>query len=96
MPGASDSFKHESLQDCDSIVKYFNALSEGFCNGSLSFSTDSKRLQLKPRGLIRLGVEANRKGDQVKVSLTFRWSEKQAGASEASEEPLTISAEKNA
>lgn len=96
MSSASDSFKHESLQDCDSILKYFNALGEGFCNGTLSFSTDSKRLVLKPRGLIRLEVEAKRKGEQVKVNLTFRWSEERAGAGEAAEEPLTISAEENA
>jgi amphi-Trp domain-containing protein len=93
MSSASDSFKHESMQDCDSIIKYFNALNEGFCNGTLSFSTDTKRLVLKPHGLIRLEVEAKRKDGQVKLNLAFRWSEEQAGASEAAAEPLTISAE---
>lgn len=90
---ASDSFKHESLQDCDSIVKYFKALGEGFGNGTLAFSTDSKRLLLKPHGLIRLEVEAKRRDGQVKVNLQFRWSEEQASASETTEETLNISAQ---
>jgi amphi-Trp domain-containing protein len=93
MSSASDSFKHESLQDCDSIVKYFNALGEGFCNGTLTFSTDSKRLLLKPHGLIRLEVEARRRDGQVKVNLQFRWSEEVPGAGEVAEEALSISAE---
>lgn len=93
MSSSNDSFKHESLQDCDSITKYFNALSEGFCGGTLSLSTDSKRLLLKPHGLIRLEVEAKRKEGQVKLTLQFRWNEETPGAEEAVEESLVISSE---
>ncbi len=93
MPRSHESFKHESLQDCDSITKYFNALSEGFCGGTLSLSTDSKRLLLKPHGLIRLEVEGKRKDGQVKLSLHFHWSEEAPGTEDAAEESLVISSE---
>jgi amphi-Trp domain-containing protein len=85
-----DRFKHESLQDAESIVRYIEALSEGFQNGALLFSSDDKRLVLKPRGLVRLEVEAKKRGEEIKLSLKFRWTE-EAGADALTMSPLVIS-----
>jgi amphi-Trp domain-containing protein len=87
---AEDRFKHESLQDAESIVRYIEALSEGFQNGALLFSSDDKRLVLKPRGLVRLEVEAKKRGEEIKLSLKFRWTE-EAGVEAANTSPLVIS-----
>jgi amphi-Trp domain-containing protein len=70
-----DRFKHESLEDNETIARYLKALWEGFEQGSLQFSTDDRQLQLQPRGLISLEVEAKRKNEDVKLTLKFRWSE---------------------
>ncbi|MEW6262063.1 MAG: amphi-Trp domain-containing protein [Thermodesulfobacteriota bacterium] len=77
MTSGMDRFKHESLEDSESIVKYLNALREGFEKGVLLFSSESKRLTIKPHGLINFDMEARRKGDDIKVTLKFRWSEAQ-------------------
>lgn len=91
MSSNDDRFKHESLQDGDSIVQYINALSEGFKNGALLFCSDNQRLVLKPQGLVGLHVEAKKKGNEIKLSLKFRWTEESNGE-ELTMKPLVISA----
>ena len=82
-------FKHQSMQDPQSIVRYLTALTDGFENGALVFSTNGKRLVLKPQGLVNLEVEAKRKGDGIKLSLKFRWTEEEP-ATEEGGQPLLI------
>jgi amphi-Trp domain-containing protein len=91
MSSSGDSFKHESLQDCDSITKYIDALSEGFTQGALSFMSDGQRVVLKPQGLIKLEVEAKRKDRQIRLALKFRWTEEEMGAGDLAMKPLVIS-----
>jgi amphi-Trp domain-containing protein len=75
MSSSTDRFEHESLQDPASITAYLKALGEGFASGALRFSTDDRRLDLIPRGLITMEVEARRKGTDIKLTLKFRWNE---------------------
>ncbi|MCF8033166.1 MAG: amphi-Trp domain-containing protein [Desulfarculaceae bacterium] len=82
-------FKHQSMQDSQSIVRYLTALKDGFENGALVFSTNGKRLVLKPQGLVNLEVEAKRKGEGIKLSLKFRWTEEEP-ATEEGGQPLLI------
>lgn len=82
-------FKHQSMQDPQSIVRYLAALKDGFGSGALVFSTNGKRLVLKPQGLVNLEVEAKRKGEGIKLSLKFRWNE-EAPAHDDGEQPLLI------
>lgn len=91
MSSGNDSFKHESLQDCDSIIKYINALGEGFSQGALLFMSDGKRVVLKPQGLVKLEIEAKRKDDQIKLALKFRWTEEESGGTDLTMKPLVIS-----
>jgi len=90
MSSIDDRFKHESLQDGDSIVRYINALSEGFQSGALLFCSDNKRLVLKPQGLVGLNVEAKKKGNEIKLALKFRWTEESNGE-DLTMKPLVIS-----
>ncbi len=90
MSSADSSFKHLSLQDSESIIAYLEALGVGFKQGALLFSTDSKRLVLKPQGLIKLEVEAKRKDEQMKLTLKFRWNEETTGEGDLSVRPMTI------
>ena len=91
MSSTSDSFKHESLQDCESITKYINALSDGFTQGALVFMSDGQRVVLKPQGLIKLEVEAKRKDRQIRLALKFRWTEEDTDAGDLAVKPLVIS-----
>ncbi|MCB2225037.1 MAG: amphi-Trp domain-containing protein [Desulfarculaceae bacterium] len=82
-------FKHQSMQDPQSIVRYLAALKDGFQSGALVFSTNGKRLVLKPQGLVNLEVEAKRKGEGIKLTLKFRWNEEEP-ATEEGGQPLLI------
>jgi amphi-Trp domain-containing protein len=70
-----DEFKHESLQDSQTIAKYLDALKQAFQSGVLEFSNDRGRLQLQPNGLLGFEIDAKKKGGQVKVKLKFAWKE---------------------
>ena len=95
MSDHNNRFKHRSLQDPKSIVRYLSALKDGFENGSLVFSTNGERLVVKPQGLVNLEVEAKRKGDGIKLGLKFRWNEEEPVLDEG-EQPLLIETIKSA
>ena len=88
MSSSTDRFKHESVVDPDSIIKYFQSLIEGFQKGALLFCSDGRRLVIKPQGLISLEIEAKNKGGQNKMTLKFRWTEEHKDNNENT--PLTI------
>jgi amphi-Trp domain-containing protein len=83
-------FEHESIQDPESVVHYFEALGRGFEAGRLLFCWGKKELVLKPNSLLSFGVKARRKDGEVKVSLKISWKEPEK--IEAEKEPLIIKA----
>ncbi|MBU2551412.1 MAG: amphi-Trp domain-containing protein [Proteobacteria bacterium] len=82
-------FKHESIEDTDTIIKYLTALKEGFENGSLLFSSEDRKLILKPYGLINLEIEAKRKAEEIKLTLKLKWSD-EGEETKAKSSSLTI------
>lgn len=86
---STDRFKHESLQDAESIIKYLEALILGFSNGAIRFSYDDNEFLINPQGLVNLEVEAKRKSEDVKLSLKFKWSERKK-PEDGKNEPLSI------
>lgn len=93
MAESDDEFKHESIQDTELIIKYLNALTEGFENGKLVFGTNQKKFILEPNGLLRLGISAKRKGRKVKIALKASWTEGKEGK-DLNSDPLEIKAGK--
>ncbi|HGG56328.1 MAG TPA: amphi-Trp domain-containing protein [Nannocystis exedens] len=75
MASDNQEFRHESLEDRQSIAKYLNALSEAFANGNLTFGHNGQAIELEPRGLLKFDVKASRKRGAVKVSLRLAWQE---------------------
>lgn len=71
----NDEFKHDSVQDRESIARYLRALLEGFERGHLELGTDAQTLTLDPEGLLELEVRAKRKGGRCKLSLKVSWRE---------------------
>ena len=68
-------FRHESLQDNQSIVNYLNALIEGFSKGEISFKQNSGQIVLNPNGLVQMEIKAQRKTSKSKLSIKFSWKE---------------------
>ncbi len=70
-----NEFKHESIQDTESIVSYLQALCEGFQNKRLVLSSDEEQIVLEPQGLLKLAVRVKRKSGQNKFSFSLDWTE---------------------
>lgn len=81
-------FNHESIEDQQSIIKYFEAISEGFANGNLEFGTGNKIVSLTPQGLVKLNINAGKKGKKIKLNLELEW--KEGDAPEKPTQDLTI------
>lgn len=82
-----DDFRHESVQDRRSIVKYLQAITAGIEQGQISFKTQEHSLTLEPSGMLELQVRAKRKGGRVELGIKLYWREDQE---EPSAEPLEI------
>lgn len=74
----ADEFKHESLQDAESITSYLRAVIEGLEAGVIELSDDGGTLSLRPSGLLGLQVSAKRKGSRTKLQLELSWTEDKA------------------
>ncbi len=84
-------FKHESVQDCATVLKYLKALIEGFERGQLTLASGNQTLCLEPKGLLTLTVEAKRKGDRSKLAIKCVWKHEEV--EEPVEEVLSIKAD---
>ncbi|MBU2646645.1 MAG: amphi-Trp domain-containing protein [bacterium] len=76
MQVAENEFKHESYQDCETIVDYLKSIIEGIENGSISLGTEKTRIDLVPQGLLKLKIEAKRKSNSSKLNLQVSWKDK--------------------
>jgi amphi-Trp domain-containing protein len=72
---AENLFKHESLQDRKTIIKYLKAISDGISKGALSFADDASEITLTPDGVIRLEVNVLRQDNKRELQISFRWKE---------------------
>lgn len=70
-----DDFRHESVQDRQSIVKYLHALTAGIEKGHLELGTSEHMLALDPEGLLVLEVRAKRKSGRVTLTVKMHWRE---------------------
>ena len=92
----TDEFIYESLQDRQSIVKYLNALVDGFSSGKLLLGVKEQQMALEPQGLIRIEVEGEKKDDKMKLKLKFQWKENRVPSEYRDAAPLIISPDKAA
>jgi amphi-Trp domain-containing protein len=72
---ADDEFRHESVQDRRSIVKYLQALTAGLEAGHIELGTGDHMLELDPDGMLELEIRAKRKGGRVKLRIKLHWRE---------------------
>ncbi|MEM1110632.1 MAG: amphi-Trp domain-containing protein [Pseudomonadota bacterium] len=67
------SFRHESLQDADSIQGILESICTGLAKGKLKFSDEQGQIVLSPRGLLNLKVTASEDGAEKRLSLRISW-----------------------
>ncbi len=88
---ADDDFRHESVQDSHSIVKYLQAITSGIEKGHIQLGTADHLLDLRPKGMLELEVRAKRKGGRAKLTLVLHWRE--SDEHDAASSQLTINAD---
>ena len=88
MASQNKDFSHESLQDRESIIKYFKALGEGFQKGQLTLASNGEQFALEPPSLMTFDVRAKQKSDESQIVLKITW--KRTKEKELRVEPLTI------
>lgn len=74
-PSREGKFVYDSVQDAQTLMKYLQAIKEGFESGSITFSRKDLDFTLSPSGLIGFFVEAKAKEGRMKLTLKFSWRE---------------------
>lgn len=67
------SFRHESLQDRDSIREILKAISNGFAKGKISFSDEDDEIIMEPKGLLHVRLKAGQEDDRHQLSIRVSW-----------------------
>jgi len=77
MKRRKNSFRHESLQDRDSIQAILEALTRGIAKGKVSFSDDDDSISMAPDGLLNLKLIVSQEDNRNRINLRITWEDRQ-------------------
>jgi amphi-Trp domain-containing protein len=80
MKRKKNSFRHESLQNRDSIQTILKALTEGIAKGKVSFSDDDDSISMAPDGLLNLKLSVSQEDNRNRINLRITWEDRQKKA----------------
>ncbi|MEA2085313.1 MAG: amphi-Trp domain-containing protein [Thermodesulfobacteriota bacterium] len=69
-----DKFSYESIQDIESVKRYFNSLLESMENRRIVLKSEDKEIVLEIDQLFRFAVRARKKGRENKLSIKMSWT----------------------
>lgn len=72
------NFRHESLQDRESIQAILKAITQGVAKGRLELSDEEGEMVLNPEGLLQLKVTATQDTDRHRLNLRITWQTEEA------------------
>jgi amphi-Trp domain-containing protein len=72
------NFRHESLQDRESIQAILKAITQGVAKGRLTLSDEEGEMVLNPDGLLQLKVTATQDTDRHRLNLRITWQVEEA------------------
>lgn len=73
MRQSKNSFRHESLQDAETIQEFLKSLSKGIAKGKLLFSDEDGEILMEPEGLLNLKVTASQDELRHRVNVRITW-----------------------
>jgi amphi-Trp domain-containing protein len=73
MKNDNNQFRHESLQDRETIADLLSSLQQGLTSGTLKFGDDENKITLKPSGLLNLTITASASGELNMVDVRIAW-----------------------
>ena len=77
MKRRKNSFRHESLQNRDSIRAILEALTRGIAKGKVSFSDDDDSICMAPDGLLNLKLIVSQEDNRNRINLRITWEDRQ-------------------
>jgi amphi-Trp domain-containing protein len=78
MSQGKKNFRHESLQDRESIQALLKAVTQGVAQGKLTLSDEEGEIVLNPKGLLQLKVTATQDIDRHRLNLRISWQAEEA------------------
>ncbi|MCU7906881.1 MAG: amphi-Trp domain-containing protein [Candidatus Thiodiazotropha sp. (ex Epidulcina cf. delphinae)] len=67
------NFRHESLQDRESIQAILKAITQGIAKGKLTLSDEDDEMIMQPDGLLQLRVSAAQDAERHRINLRIAW-----------------------
>ena len=80
MKRRKNSFRHESLQNRDSIQAILKALTEGIAKGKVSLSDDDDSISMAPDGLLNLKLTVSQEDNRNRINLRITWDDRKEKA----------------
>ena len=68
-------FRHESLQDSESVERLLNALVEGISKGKIVLEDEEGSMVMKPKGLANLKISASQDDKKNRIDVRITWYE---------------------
>ena len=90
MSNASNEFRHESLQDTETIAELLASLQRGLSKGELTFSDEDNAITLKPEGLLNLVIKASGGSELNVLEVRIAW---QSDTSKKMNKTITVTAD---
>ncbi|GAB6051446.1 hypothetical protein JCM17960_02660 [Magnetospira thiophila] len=73
MKRQKSSFRHESLQNQESVQALLKALTEGIAKGKVTFSDADDQIQMQPEGLLNLQLTASQEDNRNRIQIRLTW-----------------------
>lgn len=67
------NFRHDSLQDRQSIQGILKSISNGLAKGKLTFTDEDDSIVMKPDGLLDLKVTATQEPRKNRINIRISW-----------------------
>ncbi|EMI55161.1 amphi-Trp domain-containing protein [Rhodopirellula sallentina] len=71
----STRFRHESLQDSDSVQTLLQALNDGIAKGKIVLEDEDGTMVIKPKGLANLKISASQDEKKNRLYIRLTWYE---------------------
>jgi amphi-Trp domain-containing protein len=73
MKNVNNDFRHQSLQDRETIADLLSSLQQGLKKGTLKFSDEDNAITLKPSGLLSLTIDASSNNELNVLDVRITW-----------------------
>lgn len=73
MKNENNEFRHESLQDKETIADLLSSLQQGLSKGALKFSDEDNEITLQPSGLLNVVIKASSGSELNVVDVRISW-----------------------